>query len=112
MLCAAAAILLAAGGMAAFFSRPVGRGTGANELVAVGQGFIRNTIRAELKTEFSSAEETHIESLPDKKFLVSGWVDVISGDGEVTRQSFSCVIFKNLSNQWEGEQISLIPQEF
>ena len=104
-----AAGLLIAGGLAVYNAIPR-ESTAKREMTAVGQGFVRNAIREELKTNFSSHEETRVEALPDNKFLVAGWVDVISEEGETERQEFSCVIYKSEADNWVGEKISVIPQ--
>jgi hypothetical protein len=105
-----AAGLLAAGGLTLYHARPL-ESSAKEELVSIGQSIVRNDIREELKTNFSSAEETRVEALPDHKFLIAGWVDVIAEDGDISRQEFSCVIYKSDAENWIGERISVIPQQ-
>ena len=105
----AAAGLLAAGGLAVYTSKPAADHN--HLLVTIGQGFVRDAIRNELRTSFSTDEETQVQALPNRRYRVSGWVDVVAEDGEHRRQTFSCVIYKNDSDDWAGENISVIPQE-
>jgi hypothetical protein len=105
----AAAGLLAAGGVALFHARPA-ESTANQELISVGQGFVRNAIREEWKTTFGGDEETRVEALPGHKFLVAGWVDIVSESGQSERQDFSCVIYKSDNDGWVGEKIAVIPQ--
>ena len=104
-----AAGLLAAGGLAVYKASPR-ESTTNREMISAGQGFVRNAIREELKTSFAGDEETRVEVLPDHKFLIAGWVDIISATGETDRQDYSCVIYKTESDGWVGEKISVIPQ--
>ena len=105
----AAAGLLVAGGFAVLTSIPV---DDTNKvMIGVGRGFVRDSIREELKTSFAADEETRVVALPENKFMITGWVDVLNEVGEVSRQNFSCVIFKNASDDWVGEKISVMPQE-
>lgn len=105
-----AVALLAAGGAALYHLRPLGDTT-TNQLVTIGEGFVRTNIADGLKTSFSDENETRVEALPDQKFLIAGWVDLITEDGQVERRSFSCVIYKDSSDTWVGEKISMIPQQ-
>jgi hypothetical protein len=100
--------LLAAGGMAVYKSRPI-KGNSNRILISAGRGFVRDAIREDLSTAFSSDEETRVEALPDHKFLVAGWVDTISKDGVAARQSYSCVVYKD-GDVWAGEKVAVIPQ--
>ncbi|MCU1232060.1 MAG: hypothetical protein JWP63_27 [Candidatus Solibacter sp.] len=110
MLFLAAVGLLLAGGVVLYKTRPPAGNTD-KELVSVGQGFVRGAIRGELKTTFSGDEETHIERLPDRKFLVAGWVDIMAEDGSTERRTFSCVIYKTDSDLWAGENVAVLPQQ-
>jgi hypothetical protein len=105
-----AAGLLAGGGVAIYRSAPEAASANS-ELILVGQNFIRNTIKDELRTTFGDANETRVEVLGGDKFLVAGWVDVVMANGSVARHDFSCVIHKTSSEEWVGEQIAVIPQE-
>lgn len=105
----AAAGLLVAGGLVVYNSQPMQIGPN-RELISVGQGFIRDAIQGEFKTTFSGDEETRVEPLPNHKFLISGWVDIISEAGDVERRTFSCVIYKDGEN-WTGEKIAVLPQQ-
>jgi hypothetical protein len=104
----AAAGLVFAGGLAVYKARPAANNSNAM-LISVARGYVRDEIRAELSTSFSSEEETRVEALPDRKYLVSGWVDAIDKNGVAARQSFSCVLFRD-GEIWAGEKIAVIPQ--
>jgi hypothetical protein len=104
-----AAGLLVAGGMAVYRARPVG-GTQTEELVQIGQKLVREAVREDLQTHFSSTEETVVESLSENRFRVSGWVDLMTEDGQVDRDNFTLEIYKNESDDWVGEKIAVLPQ--
>jgi hypothetical protein len=83
---------------------------GRGELREVTHQAVRNAIPSALQTAFSGDAETHIEALPDGKFVISGWVDLIGENGSSRRNTFTCRIYKNQSGEWALDDLSLIPQ--
>jgi hypothetical protein len=71
---------------------------------------VLNALQPGIQTAFSSDAETRIESLPDDKSLISGWVDLIAADGSARRNVFTCTIHKNQADEWALDDVSLIPQ--
>jgi hypothetical protein len=80
------------------------------ELVGVGESFVRLEIPEEVHPAFSPVEETHVEQQDPDNYLVQGWVDLIGNEGGVERQVFSCVVHKNSWGEWVGEHVALIAQ--
>jgi hypothetical protein len=105
----AAAGLLVAGGVAIRQARPTAM-TERQQLINIGHAVVRQTIQEGLRVAFAGEEETIVESLPDHKFMISGWVDLITPQGRPQRRSFSCIIYKNDNETWVGEHVSVIPQ--
>jgi hypothetical protein len=111
LLAALAICLISAGGLVLARSARSGSSMDWREsLRQAGYQAVRNSVRADLRTAFSDANETHIEALPEGRFLVSGWVDLIAENGAAQRQAFSCTIFRNQAGDWALEGVSLIPQ--
>ncbi len=110
VLCLAAAGLLAAGGLVVYTSLPADNNSN-QVIMSVGRGFVRDVVREDWKTRFSDNDETRVEPLPGHKFLVAGWVDVIGEEGLSERHTFSCVVYKNESDDWVGEKVAVIPQQ-
>jgi hypothetical protein len=63
-----------------------------------------------LKTAFSDANETSIVEESNGKFLVRGWVDLMSEDGRSTRQSYSVVLHRSVDGEWIANDIMVIPR--
>ena len=63
-----------------------------------------------LKTDFSDANETSIVEESTGKFLVRGWVDLITENGRMTRQNYSCVLHRNANGEWVANDIMVIPR--
>src|SRR4051812_31228883 len=107
-----AAGLLAAGGVVVYRAQPVTAIVGefTSEVVQVGQQLVRQSLNEDLKANFSPETETVVESLPEGKTSVSGWVDLVTEDGRVDRQIFSIVVFKNAGGEWAGEKLHVLPQ--
>jgi hypothetical protein len=100
---------LIAGGVAFKYVRPFKDST-RRQLITAGQMFVRQALDGRLRSAFAGEEETVVETLPDNKFLISGWVDLITEQGKPNRQNFSCVVYRNGNGNWVGEHISVIPQ--
>jgi hypothetical protein len=105
----AAAGLLIAGGVVIRNAKPT-TGTFRNQMIQVSHTFVRASLDESLRAAFAGEEETVVEALPDHKFMISGWVDLITQQGTPDRQNFSCVIYKNTNDTWVGERITVIPQ--
>ena len=102
--------ILAAAGFILVRSRPDARLSLSETLVKVSRDAARSYIREDLRTSFSDAAETNIETLPGDKYRVSGWVDAISASGEIARQSYSCVIYRTPNGDWDAEDVAIVPQ--
>jgi hypothetical protein len=80
------------------------------ELVNVGHQAVRDAVNEELRTTFSSVEETQIEAIEGGKYLLGGWVDLIAEQGHIERQHFSCTLSPDDQGGWLAENVSVIPQ--
>ena len=103
--------VLVAGGLmvARSFPRKVSLPT---RLVNASRAAVRLTLNEDLRlrTSFSDEAETHIETQPDGKYLVSGWVDLSNDLGAIMRQSYSCILSPNPEGDLIAENISVLPQ--
>lgn len=72
-------------------------------------------VRAELQPGdderlfFAPQAETNIKELQLGEYIVRGWVDRISNDGEANRIDFSCTMRANTSGDWVKEELTLFP---
>jgi hypothetical protein len=105
----AAAGLLVAGGIAFRHSRP-NQESQRTQLIRAGQALVRANLAEGLRSFFGGEEETVVESLPDNKFLISGWVDLLTNAGQQDRQNYSLIIFKDDTGNWSTDRVSVIPQ--
>jgi hypothetical protein len=79
-------------------------------MIHVGQAFVRDSLTQGLRAAFADTQETVVDQLPDNKYMISGWVDLITEQGRQDRQTFSVVVYKNDLNNWVGEKVAVIPQ--
>ena len=100
--------LLLAGAVSMIRTRPAPVGPEV-EVLRAAQAAMRRYLASDLKTSFSDLTETTIEALPDRKWRVAGWVDVIDRFGHVNRQSYYLRLYKNASGNWVGEDIFVSP---
>jgi hypothetical protein len=105
----AAAGLLIAGGVAFRYSRPK-QESPRLQLIHAGQALVRANLAEGLRGFFAGEEETVVESLPENKFLISGWVDLLTNEGRQDRQNYSLIIFKDDTGNWSTDRVSVIPQ--
>ena len=80
------------------------------EMIHAAQAMVRGNLVEGLRASFSGEEEITVESLPDKKFMISGWVDLVTEQGRPDRQNYSLIVYKDYSGGWTGEKIAIIPQ--
>ena len=80
------------------------------ELLNVGHQAVRDVIKEEFRTAFSGMEETDFEERADGKYVISGWVDLISEQGAIERQHFTCTLYQNDNGDWLSEDVSVTPQ--
>jgi hypothetical protein len=107
---AAAAGLLVAGGVAIRSSNRTPKESVQSQMIHAGQNVVRNNLIEGIHPAFGGVEETMIDPLPDNKFMISGWVDLVTDAGKQDRQNYSVVIYRNEMNDWVGEKVSFIPQ--
>jgi hypothetical protein len=105
-----AAALLSAGGVAIYRARPFTTARRGQEVILAGQRLVRESIPGGRKAVFCAPEQTVVESFPDGKFRISGWLDLMGPDGKAERQGFSIQVYRNARNQWVGEALSVAPQ--
>ena len=80
------------------------------EILRAGQAIIRQAVNSNLKANFSDLAETTVESLPERKWRLAGWVDLIDPYGHIVRQNFSLRIYRSSSGSWTGEDVFITPQ--
>jgi hypothetical protein len=102
-------VLIAAGFVLARSSR-VDANEWRKEIILAGQQAIRNAVKEEIRTSFAGTDETQFEVLPGDKYRLGGWVDLISDEGKIARQNFSCILYRNANDDWVAQDVSVIPQ--
>ena len=110
VLIAFGACMLIAAGFVLARARPVDANVWRNEIILAGQQAIRNAVNEEIRTSFASADEIQFEQLPGEKYKLGGWVDLISEQGQIARQHFSCILYRNINDNWIAQDVSIIPQ--
>jgi hypothetical protein len=110
LLIALGTCVMIAAGFVLARARPVDANEWRREIILAAQMVVRNAVREEIRTSFASMEETQFEELPDGKYQLGGWVDLISDEGQITRQHFSCTLFRNMNDDWVSQDVSVTPQ--
>jgi hypothetical protein len=101
--------LLAAGGMVLRHNRPAPMDPRL-EMIQAGQMMVRDSLPEGLRAAFAGEEETQVDSLPENKFLISGWVDLVTAEGRHDRQTYSVIVYRGDQKSWVGERLSVLPQ--
>jgi hypothetical protein len=94
--------LLVAGGFAFRGARPA-KESPRMEMIHAAQAMVRGRLVEGLRASFSGEEEITVESLPDKKFMISGWVDLVTEQGRPDRQNYSLIVYKNETGDGQGK---------
>ena len=109
----AAAGLLLAGGVVIRNARPIHDSPHKqilNVSHAVVSEFVYRSYGEGVQASFGGEDETVVEPQPGQKFRISGWVDLVSTEGQHERQTFSCLVYRDHNGSWVGEEITLTPQ--
>jgi len=100
--------LLLTASLAVYRARPTADSP-RNPMITAGQHLVRKEIDGEFQTAFGGFDETTVEPLPNNKYRISGWVDVISKDGIRDRMNFTCIVYRTENGDWVGEKVAVIP---
>jgi hypothetical protein len=102
------ALLLVVGG--AFYNALSHKGgQDTHAIRAVAEAFVRQQVSGAGAPHFSSAAETSVEKLPGEKYLITGWVEVVTPNGGMTHNSYNCTILMNSDGDWVAEQVNVLP---
>jgi len=80
-----------------------------NQAVVAAQQAVRQRLGPGISIKFSPADWTRFESLPDNKFLVSGWMQAVDQSGRSISFTYSCKLFAYQDN-WAIESLDLLEQ--
>jgi hypothetical protein len=105
----AAAGLLVAGGFAFRNSHPY-KESQRSQIIHAGQKLVKASLADGLRGAFGGDEETVLEPMDGNRFLVSGWIDVITDAGAQDRQNYSVILYRDASGNWTTDRVSIIPQ--
>ena len=81
------------------------------EVVEATQDVIRQRFPQAAVIRFAPLGETHVESTDDAKYLVSGWLEIVTQDGERAKFDFSCSMLVLPGGQWVSERVDLVPRQ-
>ena len=104
----AVAGLLIAGGIVVKNARPA-KADPRVVMIRAGQAIVQANLTEGLQTQFADDSETVVETLPDAKFMISGWVDLITKEGRHDRKNYSVIVHKADEDSWAGERVTVIP---
>jgi hypothetical protein len=80
---------------------------------ATAELFVQEHFRYELTEQgllhFHGAQETQVEKLGDKRYRVTGTVDVIQPNGRAREHRYSCTIRLLPSGEWAAEKVFALP---
>jgi hypothetical protein len=80
---------------------------------AAAELFVRQHLRYERQElgvlHFHGSQETQVQQLPDKRYSVSGIVDVIQPNGSARENRYTCILRRLPSGEWAAERIFVLP---
>jgi len=80
-----------------------------NHAVGAAQQAVRQRLGPGIAIKFSPADWTRFETLPDDKFLVSGWIQAVDQSGRSISFTYSCKLFA-YQDSWAVESLDLLEQ--
>jgi hypothetical protein len=76
---------------------------------AIAEAFIRQQIAGMGQPHFSSGVETDVQKIGENKYLVTGWVEVVTVEGDMSHNGYNCTILRNADGDWVAEQVNILP---
>ncbi len=71
---------------------------------------VRGAVSPDLRASFSDAAETGIQPLSGNRYLVTGWVDLISAQGIAVRHRYTCTIYYDPGGAVAAQDVSVLPE--
>jgi hypothetical protein len=104
-----AVVLLAVVGFAFYLAASAPHSSDVHTVKTVAEQFVRQQIAETGTPHFSNDAETSVERLPEGKYLVTGWVEIVSPAGAMSHSSYNCIIYKNTAGDWVADQVNVLP---
>jgi hypothetical protein len=102
-------VLLAVVGAAFYLAASAPHSSDARLVKSIAEQFVRQQIAQTGTPHFSNDGETNVERLPEGKYLVTGWVEVVTPDGGMSHSSYNCTIYRNTAGDWVADQVNVLP---
>lgn len=83
----------------------------SKEVVEATQDAIRQRFPQAAVIRFAPLNETHVESTSNTKYLVNGWLEIVTQDGELAKFDYSCAMLVLPGGQWVPERVDLVPRQ-
>ncbi|MDE3167152.1 MAG: hypothetical protein KGN36_15220 [Acidobacteriota bacterium] len=101
---------LGAGGYRYLRRRATRDGDLRDAMLTLTHQVVRGAVNPDLRASFSDAAETRIQPLSDNRYLVTGWVDLISAQGIAVRHRFSCTIYYDPGGVVAAQDVNVLPE--
>jgi hypothetical protein len=88
-------------------SRP--KNASASAMLAA-RAMVQANMGADARVQLSPLEWTHLETMPDGKFAVTGWLVAAKESGETLYYAFNCVLYQNPDGDWISDKLEFTPQ--
>jgi hypothetical protein len=80
-----------------------------NLAIAAAQQAVRQRLGPGIAIKFSPTDWTRFDSLPDSKYLVSGWMQAVDQAGRSISFTYNCKLF-GFQDTWAIESLDLLEQ--
>jgi hypothetical protein len=80
------------------------------EVVTAAQRVLRDRFPQAAEIRFAPAEDTHLESKGDDRYLVTGWMEVTDEEGGKATFDFSCLMLTIPGGIWVSERVEVAPR--
>ncbi len=84
-----------------------GRGDDRREAWHYATVYVRNSLKSPSSADFCSSSEASVAPVGLGQYRVRGWVDAQNSFGAKLRSDFSCVVYKDASGEWHGEDLMI-----
>ncbi len=80
------------------------------EVVLAAQRVLRERFPEAAGIRFPPVRGTHLESQGESRYLVTGWMEITSPEGEKAVFDFACVMLAAPGGRWVSEKVEIVPR--
>jgi hypothetical protein len=80
------------------------------EVILAAQGVLRQRLPQGVDVRFAPVKDTRTEPKGNDLYVVTGWLEIRTQQGEQATFDYSCVMLLLAGGQWVSEKVEIVPR--